>query len=229
MSNIGDNLTLIQNTIQAAIQEADYSPEAVKLIAVTKTVAPESILQAYAWGQRRFGENRVQELVAKAAVLPPDIEWHMIGHLQTNKVKHAVRHSAFIHSVDSLGLLRKINECAGVMKKRQAILLQANISGETTKYGAPLANLEDLLIICLQLPHVDCRGIMTIAPFTATDDELRHLYAQTRKYRDNLEVKHGILLPELSMGMSGDYGIAIREGATFVRIGTAIFGVRDSQ
>ncbi len=226
MSCIHDNLNAIQHTIQAAINDAHRPADAVKLIAVTKTVPPQLIQQAYEWGQRRFGENRVQEIVAKASLLPADIEWHMIGHLQSNKVKTAVKTSRIIHSADSASLLRKINECAAVMKLRQEVLLQVNITGESTKFGVSLSCLEELLLVALGMPNINCCGLMTIPPFIATDDELRHWYRKLKDYRDRLEKKHRILLPELSMGMSGDYGIAIREGATCVRIGTAIFGER---
>lgn len=225
-NGIQANLGEVRAAIAAAAVAAGRPADAVQLVAVSKTHPAEAVAEAYAAGQRLFGENRVQELAEKAPLLPGDIAWHLIGHLQTNKVRAAVVSAAVIHSVDSERLLRRIDAVAGELGKRQAILLQANVANEATKTGADMAELPALLELALALPNVDCRGFMTMAPLAAEGAELRGLFAALRRFRDAQAARLGVALPVLSMGMSGDFREAIAEGATWVRIGTAIFGTR---
>jgi pyridoxal phosphate enzyme (YggS family) len=173
-----------------------------------------------------FGENRVQELSEKVPALSQDIEWHLIGHLQGNKVSKAVELADLIHSVDSEKLLRRIDRIAGELGKRQKILLELNISGEQSKFGETADAAASLVSLALSLPNIDLQGFMTMAPFGAEECELRKVFSTLREFRNNMEKEFNVSLPELSMGMSSDYEYAIAEGATIVRIGTAIFGKR---
>jgi pyridoxal phosphate enzyme (YggS family) len=220
------------NEIRAEIAQAAAScgraPDQIKLVAVSKTFSTEDILNAYACGQRRFGENKVQELELKAASLPPDIEWHLLGHLQSNKAVKAVQYATFIHSVDSVKLIQRLDRLAGEAGKKPKILLEVNISGESTKFGASAES--DILALAeaaVKAPNLELAGLMTMAPYEAASPELRRIFSVLRQLRDRIEGQLNIRMPELSMGMSGDFPAAIAEGATFVRIGTAIFGKRD--
>ena len=195
-------------------------------MAVSKTKPVELIRRAYDAGQRVFGENRVQELTAKAPVLPADCEWHLIGPLQRNKVRAAVRHAAYIHSVDSRQLIARIDRIAAEENVQPRILLQINALGEETKSGVDAKAARELLPDALSAPHISCRGLMTMAPFGVGDDQLRHVFGGLRQLRDELQDEFGVALPDLSMGMSGDFPVAVAEGATMVRVGTAIFGSR---
>jgi PLP dependent protein len=220
------NLATVRRQIAAAAEAAGRDPQTVRLVAVSKTVDVEAIRQAVEAGQRDFGENHVHQLVLKAAALPPFCTWHLIGHLQGNKVRPAVTSAACLHAVDSLALLERIDRIAGAEQRRPAVLLQVNISGEATKSGAAPAETAELLRGALRCEHLSCRGLMTMAPFEAPEATLRQVFGGLRLLRDRLQDQIGAALPELSMGMSGDFQIAIREGATLVRIGTAIFGPR---
>ena len=223
---IAENLHLINQSIKLFAKEAKRNTREIQLIAVSKFIETPRILEAYHAGQRIFGENRVQELVSKMANLPSDIAWHLIGHLQTNKVKAAVKSSQLIHSIDSTRLLKKVNEAAEIINKKQEILIQINISEEESKYGAFLDLGEELIMLAEDMRWVQCNGLMTITPELAGEEEVRAIFYKLRTFRDSIEQKLQRSLPELSMGMSGDYKIAIDEGATLVRIGTAIFGKR---
>lgn len=224
--NIIHRLEHVKADIAAAAERSNRDPAAVKLIAVSKTIDAARVYMAYEAGHFCFGENRVQELAIKADALPADVDWHMVGHLQRNKAKEAVRLSGLIHSVDSLELMKKVDSAAAAQHTCQPILLQANVSEEATKSGAGFDTLEDLLSAAIVLPNVTCLGFMTMAPYQAPGERLHAVFATLRRFRDGMEQKHRIAIPELSMGMSGDYAIAIEEGATMVRIGTAIFGER---
>jgi pyridoxal phosphate enzyme (YggS family) len=223
---IAGRLAAVRAAVAAAAVAAGRPPDAVKLIAVSKTHPAAAVAEAVAAGQLTFGENRVQELEQKRPLLPATLEWHLIGHLQTNKVRPAVQGAALLHSIDSSRLLQRVAAIAGELGKRQAILLQANVSGELTKFGTSLEAMRPLLAEALALPTIECRGFMTMAPYEAPAADLHRLFAALRDFRDRLTGEFGVPLPELSMGMSGDYAIAIAEGATCVRIGTAIFGHR---
>lgn len=225
MSTIRENLERVKTRMAAAAQRSARPIEQIKLLAVSKTIAAERILEAYEAGQRHFAENRVQELCAKTTVLPENINWHLIGHLQQNKVRAALQSNAIIHSVDSMKLLQRIKRIAEELQSKATVLLEVNISGEDSKFGLEPEQVEPLLEIC-QEETVKCLGLMTIAPYQAEESELRRIFAALRELRDQLQQNCGLSLPELSMGMSGDFEAAIAEGATMLRIGSAIFGER---
>lgn len=226
MEYIKENLAEIRESIAAAARKAGRRAESVKLIAVSKTFPPEAVQSAYNAGQRRFGENRVQELARKTAALPEDTEWHMIGHLQSNKASLALENATYIHTVDSVKLLKKLDRIAGELGRSPKILLEINISGEESKFGAAAEAAAELVKNALECENIRVAGLMTMAPFAASESELRFVFGSLRRLRDALQNKFGLSLPELSMGMSGDFEIAIEEGATMVRIGTSIFGRR---
>jgi hypothetical protein len=220
-----EQLLQVRAAVAEAAKAAGRDPQTVKLLAVSKTFPASDIQQAWEAGQRAFGENRVQELSEKAPVLPADCEWHLIGHLQHNKVKQALEHAAWIHSVDSLSLLRRLNLLAEQMGKSPKILLEVNVSGEESKFGLKPSEVRDLVLDAQGGPCRLC-GLMTMAPLGAEEAVLHSVFGGLRTLRDEVSAATGQPLPELSMGMSGDFRVAIAEGATIVRIGTAIFGHR---
>lgn len=203
-------------------------PEEVTLVAVSKTKPPSDIMEAYAAGHRVFGENKIQELVAKAEELPKDIEWHAIGHLQTNKVKYIAPFVSLIHAIDSLKLLKEVNKRALQHGRTIDCLLQIHIADEATKFGLSDAECEDLLRSSefVTMKHVRITGLMGMATFTSNEDQIRREFAGLKQLFDRLQRTHPTLA-RLSMGMSGDYRIAIEEGSTMVRVGSAIFGARN--
>ena len=219
--SITQNLLSIKETL----------PEGVRLVAVSKTMSVEAIREAYQAGQRHFGENKVQELSAKQAELPADICWHLIGHLQTNKVKYIVPFIDYIESVDSLKLLREINKEAFKAKRTIKCMLQIHIAEEETKFGLNEEEVSELVqtVLSERLENVLICGLMGMATFTDDETQIRKEFKKLREIFDNLksiyftDKEH---FRELSMGMSGDYQIAIEEGSTNVRIGSSIFGVR---
>lgn len=227
MIHIHQNLEEIRSELIRTAESCGRPPEDVRLVAVSKTYPTEAVMTAYAAGQRMFGENRVQELETKVSALPNDIEWHLIGHLQSNKVGKAVVLAQWIHAVDSIALIERIDRLAGDNGTRPKILIEVNISGEQSKEGIASSEVETLIDAAIKCKHLELKGFMTMAPFDAEDAELHAVFGGLRRLRDAMAAKFGIALPELSMGMSGDYHIAIAEGATMVRIGTAIFGVRE--
>ena len=212
-----------------AAVKAGRRPEEVQLIAVSKTFPAEDIATVRGFGQRRFGESKLQELEPKTAALPADIEWHLIGHLQSNKAAKAVACAAWIHSVDSAKLLERLERLAGEAGRRLNILLELNISGETSKFGADDRAAMELARAAASCRNLSWQGLMTMAPIDADDRELHRVFGGLRELRDRMEREFGRKLPALSMGMSGDFPVAIAEGATLVRIGTAIFGKRNYQ
>lgn len=227
MSAIAQNLAEVRKAIADEARKAARKDDTVRLLAVSKTFPAADVKDAYDAGQRMFGENRVQELETKAPLLPADIEWHLIGHLQSNKAAKAVEYALWIHSVDSEKLLERIAKAAEQRGKVMNILLEVNISGEESKFG--LRDYEEIRSIAssaLKMPNIRLQGLMTMAEFDATETRLHKTFAGLRAMRDRLEKELDIALPELSMGMSSDYPAAIDEGATIVRIGTAIFGRR---
>lgn len=225
---IQEQLDEIRNAVAGGAASCGRLPDEVKLIAVSKTFSREDILTAYAHGQRRFGENKVQELEQKAGNLPADIEWHLLGHLQSNKAVKAVQYAAYIHSVDSVKLIQRLDRLAAEAGKKQKILLEVNISGETTKFGASAeADILAMAETAVNAPNLELTGLMTMAPYDAGNDELHRIFGALRQLRDKIEKLLNLRIPELSMGMSGDFPAAIAEGATFLRIGTAIFGKRN--
>tara|TARA_Y100000815_G_scaffold257437_1_gene266008 strand:+ start:5565 stop:6221 length:657 start_codon:yes stop_codon:yes gene_type:complete len=202
-------------------------PEDVKLVAVSKTKPGDDILEAYEAGQRIFGENKVQEMTAKHEALPKDIQWHMIGHLQSNKVKYIVPYVSLIHSVDRLKLFNEINRQANRFKKQVHVLLQVKIAEEDSKFGMPMVeatrffeeNLGD------NYPHVTVVGLMGMATFTDDESQLKKEFNALKSLFDTFGESHD--LKYLSMGMSGDYEVAISCGSNMVRVGSAIFGKRN--
>ncbi|MEA4862822.1 MAG: YggS family pyridoxal phosphate-dependent enzyme [Victivallaceae bacterium] len=189
------------------------------LVAVSKTFPASDIQEIYDCGQRSFGESRASELAEKVKSLPADIEWHFIGHLQSNKVKAVVEYSSWIHAVDSLKLLERIDRIAGELGKRPKLLLEVNVSGEESKFGLRPEELAELL--AFKPEHCEVVGLMTMAPDGAPEPELRRIFTTLAG------LAKSVGLPELSMGMSGDYPIAVECGATMVRVGSAIFGRRE--
>jgi pyridoxal phosphate enzyme (YggS family) len=214
------------------IQTITHSlPPHVRLVAVSKTQPAEIVKEAYEAGLRAFGESRPQELVQKAALLPPDIEWHFIGHLQTNKVKQVVGLARLIHAVDSERLLREIEKEAAQHSLRVACLLQVHIASEEAKFGFSAGELQQLFAQqrFSTMPHVQLAGLMGMATNTADHRQVRREFRGLKQLFDQIKQTHFAgddAFRELSMGMSGDYHIAIDEGSTLVRIGTAIFGQR---
>lgn len=219
----------ISNQIKAI--EEELSRFGVKLIAVSKTKSPEEIMEAYEAGQRAFGENIVQELTEKYEVLPKDIEWHLIGHLQTNKVKYVAPFVTLIHSVDSLKLLKEINKQARKHDRVIDCLLQVRIASEPTKFGLEHVELIELLRTdeFADLPHVRIRGLMGIATNTPNLREIREEFRELKSLFDGLKesfFRGQVHFDTLSMGMSDDYKIAVEQGSTMVRLGSTIFGKR---
>ena len=225
---VKEQLAVVRESVSAAAAKSGRKSSEVKLLAVSKTFPAEAVMAAYEAGQRLFGENKVQELEIKVPVLPQDIEWHLIGHLQGNKAQKAVSSASFIHSVDSVKLLQRIDRIAGENFLKPEILLEFNVSGEESKFGASLE--KDAMTLAgeaVKCKNIEFTGLMTMAPLDADEKVLRTVFSSLRELENSIENEFGIKLPELSMGMSGDYAIAIEEGSTIVRIGTAIFGKRD--
>jgi pyridoxal phosphate enzyme (YggS family) len=225
MSSISTNINAVQERLAKALQKAGRGAGDARLLAISKTFPIETIQEAYAVGLRHFGENRVQELCAKAPHLPQDCQWHLVGHLQRNKVRAALEQAAWLHAIDSLALAQRIQRIAEEEGKSPKLLLEVNVSGEESKFGLAPDAVEPVLA-ALQGGPGTCCGLMTVAPLHASEQELHAVFAGLRNLRDQLALRTGAPLPELSMGMSGDMEIAVAEGATIVRIGTAIFGQR---
>ena len=216
--------------IRRAAQLCGRDPESVRLVAVTKTVPAERVRQAVAAGVRILGENYIQEARPKIESLAPlPAAWHFIGHLQTNKAKYAVRLFDLIHTVDSLKLARELNREAGKIEKIQEILLQVNIAQETTKSGVSATGALELFDAIQPLAHLRVKGLMTMPPYFDAPERVRPFFRELRKLleRVNTRLEPANALGQLSMGMSGDFEAAIQEGATLIRVGTAIFGARD--
>lgn len=217
--NVAENLARVRERIERACARAGRSPDEVALVAVSKVHPADAVREAYEAGQRLFGENYVQELSAKAAALAdlPRLRWHFIGHLQRNKVKQVLGTGAVIETVDSERLAREVDKRAS---ERVEVLLQVNVAGEAQKSGCDPSELGALIEVVRSLPRLSLRGLMTIPPLEREPERSRPHFARLRA----LAEEHG--LTELSMGMSGDLEVAIEEGATIVRVGTAIFGAR---
>jgi pyridoxal phosphate enzyme (YggS family) len=229
MSQIAENIEFIRRRIAAAAERNGRSAKEVKLVAVSKTYPPELICEGIAAGQRIFGENRVQDALPKIDALPPDLEWHLIGHLQTNKVRKVIGRFSLFHGVDNTTLALQMNRVAGEFGVTANILLEVNISGEDSKFGFTPSAVPAALEEILPLPYLRVEGLMTMAPFSGNPDCAKPVFAGLRKLRDALSASSGNPLKELSMGMSGDFEQGIAEGATIVRIGSAIFGSRAMQ
>ena len=226
---VQENLTQVEANITAACKRAGRSRDEVTLIAVTKTKPVEMLQEAYDWGSRNFGENKVQEIMDKYDKLPSDIRWHMIGHLQRNKVKYIVDKVCLIHSVDSYRLAEEINIQA---KKRGVvvpILIEVNIADEQSKFGVRPEETMQLVREISSLDGVSIRGLMCIAPYVVDSEENRPFFRKIKALSIDIEKENidNVSMDALSMGMTGDYEVAIEEGATMVRVGTGIFGARN--
>ena len=227
---IKENYERIKREIEEACRRAGRSPEEVKVLAATKTRTPEEILEAYEAGVRLFGENRVQEAREKIPLLREKMEgarWHMIGHLQTNKVKYAVNLFDCIETVDRKGLVDELVKRLRKEGKRELpVLIEVKLSPEESKHGCPPEEVEELLEYTLKFPELKVKGFMTVPPYYEEVELVRPFFIRLREIRDRMEEKFGVELCELSMGMSHDFKVAVEEGATIVRIGTALFGQR---
>lgn len=226
---LSENLKEVEERIRLACERSGRSRNDVTLIAVSKTKPSEVLQEAYDLGVRTFGENKVQELTGKYDILPKDIQWHMIGHLQRNKVKYIIDKVHLIHSVDSLRLAEAIDKEAKKHQVTADILIEVNVAGEESKFGVAPEELENLITEISRYRHIRVRGLMTIAPFVENPEENRPIFARLRKLSVDIASKNidNITMSVLSMGMTNDYEIAIEEGATMVRVGTGIFGARN--
>lgn len=224
-----ENLGAVEDKIQKACLRAGRRREEVTLIAVSKTKPLEDLEEAYRLGVRVFGENKVQELVDKYEALPKDIEWHMIGHLQRNKVKYIIDKVACIHSVDSLKLAETIEKEAAKHNITVNILIEVNVAREESKFGLMPEEVDEFVSKISEFPHIRVRGLMTIAPFVENPEENRRIFQSLHKLSVDIESKNvdNITMRVLSMGMTNDYETAIEEGATMIRVGTGIFGSRN--
>ena len=227
--SIANQLEHVREEIRVACERAGRDPEEVTLIAVSKTKPESMIEEAIEAGQDVFGENKVQEMKRKANNLPKNLHWHMIGHLQTNKVRDAVTYAELIHSVDSLHLAEKIEEEAAKQGKIMPILLEVNVAEEETKFGLSVSEVEPLLREIAALPHVQVQGLMTIAPYCDNPEDNRPVFRKLHELFIDMNEKNidNRTMTILSMGMTGDYTVAVEEGATMVRVGTGIFGARN--
>ena len=225
---IKEHLTEVKERIEQACIRSGRNPGEVTLIAVSKTKPVPMLEEAYAAGARDFGENKVQEIAAKKPELPEDIRWHMIGHLQRNKVGQVLGKAVLIHSVDSLRLARQIETDAAKTGLDVDILLEVNVAREESKYGFMLEEVEDAIMTIKDFPHVHIKGLMTIAPFVENPEENRGIFKKLFEFAVDIDKKNidNVTMDVLSMGMTGDYEVAVEEGATMVRVGTGIFGVR---
>ncbi len=226
---ITENLEQVKKNIQDACRTVGRDPEEVTLIAVSKTKPAELLQEAYDAGARDFGENKVQEIMDKYPQLPADIRWHMIGHLQRNKVKYIVDKVAMIHSVDSLRLAQTIEQEAARHEVQVPVLLEVNVAEEESKFGLKMDEVLPLIETIAEFPHIKVCGLMTIAPFVENAEENRMFFRQLKKLSVDIEAKNinNVSMSVLSMGMTGDYQVAVQEGATMVRVGTGIFGERN--
>lgn len=225
---IETQLAQVSRRIEAACQRAGRNPDEVTLIAVSKTKPLQVLQEAYACGIRQFGENKVQEIMEKAPQMPEDTQFHMIGHLQRNKVKQVLKHAVLIHSVDSIRLAEQIQAEAAKADLVQDILLEVNVAEEESKTGFRMDEVMDAVLTICHFPNVNICGLMTIAPFVENSEENRNVFKKLYQLSVDIKSKNidNITVSVLSMGMTGDYEVAIEEGATMIRVGTGIFGTR---
>ncbi|MDC7302490.1 YggS family pyridoxal phosphate-dependent enzyme [Agathobacter ruminis] len=229
MTVLQENYNCVLKNIEEACKKSGRDPKDVTLIAVSKTKPLEMLRDVYDGGARHFGENKVQEMCEKMEQMPEDVNWHMIGHLQTNKVKYIVGKCALIHSVDSLHLAKEIEKQAAKQNCEVPILVEINIANEETKFGIDRTEAMNLVKEIAKLPHVKIQGLMTIAPYVEDPEQNRQYFHQI--WQLSVDIKNqnidNVTMDILSMGMTGDYMVAVEEGATLVRVGTGIFGERN--
>ncbi len=225
---VQENISKVEKKINAACSRAGRSQEDVTLIAVSKTKPIEMIEEALACGKREFGENKAQELKQKYEALSKDIKWHFIGHLQTNKVKYVVGRACLIHSVDSYHLAEAIETESAKRDVISHILIEVNVAQEDSKFGIHEEETMELVCAVAKLPHIKIEGLMTIAPFVENPEQNRKIFRKLYKLSVDIASKNidNVSMGALSMGMTNDYEVAVEEGATYVRVGTAIFGSR---
>ena len=229
MSSILDNLERVREQIAQAAAKAGRDVKDVELVAIAKTHPAEKVREAVEAGQTLFGESRVQEARAKIPELSSNIRWHFVGHLQKNKVRQALPLFEMIHSVDSLALAQDINRIAEEEGLYPRVLLEVNVAGEGSKFGFAPDDLREQMEMLLALPRLSIEGLMCIPPLAVESEDSRKFFVQVRELRDSLEKEFNMKLPQLSMGMTQDFPIGIQEGATLVRVGTAIFGERSKK
>ena len=226
---LAENLQQVNANIEKACAAVGRAPSEITLVAVSKTKPVSMLQEAYDAGARVFGENKVQEIMDKYDQLPSDIQWHMIGHLQRNKVKYIIDKVAMIHSVDSLRLAQTIEQEAAKKELVMPILLEVNVSEEDTKFGLKVEEVLPLLEQISSFSHIQVKGLMTIAPFVENPEENREVFRTLKKLSVDISAKNinNVTMSVLSMGMTGDYQVAVQEGSTMVRVGTGIFGERN--
>lgn len=226
---LAENLQQVNANIEKACAAVGRAPSEVTLVAVSKTKPVSMLQEAYDAGARVFGENKVQEIMDKYDQLPSDIQWHMIGHLQRNKVKYIIDKVAMIHSVDSLRLAQTIEQEAAKKDLVMPILLEVNVAEEDTKFGLKVEEVLPLLEQISSFSHIQVKGLMTIAPFVENPEENREVFRTLKKLSVDISAKNinNVTMSVLSMGMTGDYQVAVQEGSTMVRVGTGIFGERN--
>ena len=226
---VAENLAQVQKNINESCNKSNRDPNEVTLIAVSKTKPVEMLKEAYDAGARVFGENKVQEIVDKYDQMPSDVKWHMIGHLQRNKVKYIVDKVAMIHSVDSLRLAETIEKEAAKKAVIVPILIEVNVAQEESKFGLKPEEVLPLIEQIADFSHIRIKGLMTIAPYVDNAEENREIFRELKKLSVDIAAKNinNVTMSVLSMGMTGDYMVAVQEGATMVRVGTGIFGARN--
>jgi len=225
--SVAENLERVRSRIADAAKNSGRPEDDVTLVAVSKTWPVEPIRDVFDAGQRVFGENKVQEILEKVDPLPDEIDWHLIGHLQKNKTRKVLPHCACIHSVDSPGLAEQIGRIAGELGLVPRILIQVNVASDDAKFGFPVGVVRERFADILAIENLEVAGLMTVPSYDADPEKVRPFFAKLRELRDGLASEHGVALSELSMGMSHDFEVAIEEGATLVRVGSAIFGERN--
>ena len=226
MISIADNLERVRKQIADAAAKSGRSADDVELVAITKTHPAEKVREAIEAGQTLFGESRVQEARAKIPEMPSAIRWHFVGHLQKNKIRHALPLFEMFHSIDSLALAQDMNRIAEEEGMHPRVLLEVNVAGEGSKFGFAPDKLREQMEELLVLPRLSILGLMTIPPLAEEADASRKHFVALRELRDRLQTQFRVDLAQLSMGMTNDFPIAVEEGATLVRVGTAIFGER---
>jgi len=226
MEETAIRLAQVRERMADAARKSGRTAEQIELVAVSKTHAAEKVQEAIEAGQLLFGESRVQEARAKIPLLPSRLRWHFIGHLQKNKIRHALPLFELFHGIDSLALAQEMDRIAEEEGMRPRVLLEVNVAGEASKHGFSPEALRRDLEAALSLGRLTIEGLMTLPPLAPEAEASRQYFIALRKLRDQLEAEFDVRLPQLSMGMSGDFPIAIEEGATLVRVGTAIFGER---
>ena len=227
--SITENLSMVENKIAAACKRAGRERDEVKLIAVSKTQPVEAIREAIEYGINSFGENRVQELREKTEIIKDNLDWHLIGHLQTNKVKYVVGKVSLIHSLENIRLAEALDKEAAKLGVTVDVLAEINVAKEASKFGVNPEDAENFISEVSKFPNINIKGLMTVAPYTDISEENRKYFRQLKKIMVDLNSKniHNVNMNVLSMGMTGDYEVAIEEGATLVRVGTGIFGSRN--